>query len=305
MAGDDADEEYFNNYPDAKALCLPAMVHFKKYGARLGYTPPKKETQKVLEGHDFNCAPDCKDKTIAMCVHIYYIELVEEIAQVIENARALIEADVFLSLPNDWTQSAICYATDRLKPIQLIISENVGRDIWPFLQTLKFLRAGGYKLGCKIHSKKSPHLSNGDLWRKSLYASLLGVDAINDVLSHFQTDESVGILGPSGSKASCKNIDTISNNKRSLEIVAEKQNLMLSSAGDFTAGSMFWFRVKAFSSVADNSWHSSDFGPELGATDGTIAHAFERLFPLIAIQSHYDVGFYQSALGENPYGHVC
>jgi lipopolysaccharide biosynthesis protein len=55
----------------------------------------------------------------------------------------------------------------------------------------------------------------------------------------------------------------------------------------FPAGSMFWFRVAALAGLDDFILAEDDFEPECGQTDGTLAHAVERLVALFAEQRGY------------------
>jgi lipopolysaccharide biosynthesis protein len=47
---------------------------------------------------------------------------------------------------------------------------------------------------------------------------------------------------------------------------------------EFVAGTMFWFKFDAMKNIAETEWTENEFGPELGQIDGTLAHAFERVF---------------------------
>ena len=65
--------------------------------------------------------------------------------------------------------------------------------------------------------------------------------------------------------------------------------------GLFIAGSMFWFRRAALQHL----FRGPDilaFEDELGQTDGTTAHAYERIFALLAGQAGY-VSLTRSELG--------
>jgi lipopolysaccharide biosynthesis protein len=235
------------------------------------------------------------------CVHVFYADLIDEIAQFLEMAKAYITADTVLTLPAEWSLKDITFAIELIKPVRVILVKNVGRDVWPFLLTLKEVRALGYEFGCKIHSKKSPHLRGGGHWRTSLLRSLLSESAIESVMSRFHSSSAVGLLGPKGSRGSCKDTETIASNRVNMELISRREGLPLHDAADFIVGTMFWFRIAAFSSLNLDLWHDDDFDEELGQSDGTLAHAFERLFPLIAEQSKFRLEFYDALGGNNPY----
>jgi lipopolysaccharide biosynthesis protein len=238
---------------------------------------------------------------IVFCVHVFYVDLVDEMAEFLEKTKAYITADTLLTLPAEWSLKDITFAIHALKPVHVILAKNVGRDVWPFLLILKEVRALGYEFGCKIHSKKSPHLPGGEQWRTSLFRSLLSEAAIERVMARFHASSAVGLLGPKGSRGSCKDTETILNNTVNMEVIARREGLPLHDAADFVVGTMFWFRVAAFSSLNLDLWQADDFEAERGQTDGTLAHAFERLFPLIAERSQFRLEFYNVLGGNNPY----
>ena len=51
---------------------------------------------------------------------------------------------------------------------------------------------------------------------------------------------------------------------------------------DFPVGSMFWMRAAALEPIVALGLDWADYPPEPVAYDGTLLHALERLFPLVA-----------------------
>jgi lipopolysaccharide biosynthesis protein len=57
----------------------------------------------------------------------------------------------------------------------------------------------------------------------------------------------------------------------------------------FAAGSMFWFRPQALSRLCDLALDADDFEAEDCQVDGTLAHAVERLFGLVAVHAGFKI----------------
>lgn len=249
----------------------------------------------------YNRTAQVKSADTAICVHVFYPDLIDEISEVLVSARQYSSFDVVLSLPMHWTNNDIENAIAKLSPVYCILTENVGRDIWPFIQSLRKASELGYQYGCKIHSKKSPHLSNGSRWRKGLYASLFSPFSMSQVRKLFLDSDDIGILAPKDSIATCEDPSTLQDNRENLERILLKFDSSIADMGDFVAGTMFWFKVEAFKILMDGRLTQSDFGPELGAIDGTVAHACERAIPYLASLAGFRLETYEFSGKLNPY----
>lgn len=164
---------------------------------------------------------------------------------------------------------------------------NRGRDVLPFLQALR--QTGNFDVGLKLHGKRSVHRLDGDAWGSMLHDALLpSSDQVAALIARFEDDPRIGLVGASSSF--CSIALHIGRNHSALERVAGR--LGHSSIGlrkhtpFFCAGTMFWFRRDAFSALSTDDL-TDLFEPEAGQTDGTAAHAFERLFQALC----EDAGF--------------
>ena len=82
----------------------------------------------------------------------------------------------------------------------------------------------------------------------------------------------------------------IHENKENLEKLFEKFDIdkeYLKEDIMFAAGSMFWAKTDAILPVFD-CIHKSEFPKEAKQEDGTMAHAVERLFVVLAKSRNYD-----------------
>ncbi|WP_156824988.1 glycoside hydrolase family 99-like domain-containing protein [Methylocystis rosea] len=236
-----------------------------------------------------------KKAKIVLCIHVFYEDLIEEFAAAVNAARKVARMDVIASIPNSWDEAAARKLIDLLDPVRVVVSENKGRDIWPFLQALRIADGLGYEIGCKLHSKKSTHLSAGHQWRRGLLDGLIGrPDSVKAALAAFAANQKVGLVAPTEAMFSIRDPVGMRDNKINVETILSKAGLEGFPLRDFVAGSMFWFRLSAMKKVADLPYEGAEFGPELGAIDGTFAHAFERLFPTLVAANGFTIANYAS-----------
>ena len=60
------------------------------------------------------------------------------------------------------------------------------------------------------------------------------------------------------------------------------------SVFNYPAGSFFWASTQALTPLFDRMYSLDDFEVELGQTDGTLAHALERILPFISAKQGFD-----------------
>lgn len=219
---------------------------------------------------------------IAVALHLYYVEQWDDISELLKNIPFLFDLFVTTTAENKHIVSDLLAL--HFPDAKLYITANRGRDIGPLFGLLQHENLGAYDFVCKLHTKKSPHL-DPDLvqkWREELLVSLLpskeGVQAIFDL---FNTRPEVGIVTGAGVLVHAHY--TPGGNINLLRELAVRLGFNLDEmAYEFPGGSMFWCRGSVFNSFNALNISVDDFEPEAGQTNGTLAHAIERLFPLIA-----------------------
>ncbi len=258
--------------------------------------------RKELEAVAAEVAKTKPTSDTAIYAHIFYSDILDELADAISAARKSRKIDAIVAIPETWSAKAASHLVELIQPTRLVIVKNRGRDVLPFLESLRATRDLGYEYGCKVHAKKSLHLSTGGRWRKGLIAGLVNEEAISSVFEAFESDPQIGLAAPQEAFMPATAPDVIKDNRANMEALLELAGKPGEPLRDFVAGTMFWFRVAPFHDIAAMNVGEAEFGPELGAIDGTLAHAFERTFTtLLAIQGYKSHPYANSGDAAAPY----
>ncbi len=214
---------------------------------------------------------------VLVIAHVFYPELWDELAAGI--ARVPGEVDVVVTLVEGRAEHLAEPIRSRFPGADVRVLPNQGRDVWPLLQSLD--RVPGHDVALKVHTKRSPHMRNGDAWRRDLLADLVGsTQRIEAILGLMATDRRIGMVAPA------RNVlgrEFLGPNRARVESLARQGGRVFNPDGLwFPAGSMFWTRPEILLPLADLGLTAEDFGPETGAVDGTLAHAVERYLGVLA-----------------------
>jgi lipopolysaccharide biosynthesis protein len=233
-------------------------------------------------------------KPIGVAMHIFYMDVFDEILGYLENIRS-VSLKLYVTTTPENLGSVRKKLAGQRHDFTLIPVENRGRDILPFLRILPQIVNAGHELLIKIHTKKSSHREDGDLWRRDLLEKLLTDPAIIDSLEFLEYNPGVGILGPTG------HIVPMSyywgSNETRVNALAARMGVdahRLQSL-NFVAGSMFIARVRALMPLLNLGLCEHDFELETGQIDGTLAHAVERLFSASACSANATLDSLQSS----------
>jgi lipopolysaccharide biosynthesis protein len=145
----------------------------------------------------------------------------------------------------------------------------------------------GYSNILKVHTKKSKHRKDGNLWRDDLFSKLINESSMNLALKIFKSEPDVGVIGPHGhvipmNEYFGSNAQTITSLSLRLGLDLEKIKPL-----KFVAGSMFFARVSALNPLLNLAINELDFEVEAGQVDGTFAHAIERIIAVSCNASGY------------------
>ena len=197
--------------------------------------------------------------------------------------------DIYITISESIADIHIIDIFKQLPNAHIYKVENRGRDVLPFLQILRLIGTQNYATLCKLHTKKSVEIDNGDAWRKLLYYDLIGSkEVVNDILNTFKREDTVGIITGKNLVLNGAHFDL--GNQQNIQKLALLSKVNFSQEYDFPAGTMFWIRPKILSpllAIIENETLS--FENESGQTDRTLAHALERFFGILCSHANLSI----------------
>src|SRR6185503_4520678 len=108
---------------------------------------------------------------ICIILHIYYPEIWSEISAYLSNLDE--KFDLIITIPYGVDISGETIKAS-FPQAQVYRCENRGRDIAPFLAVFSAISNLGYRYICKIHTKRSQHITSGSQWQEDMLDKLLG-----------------------------------------------------------------------------------------------------------------------------------
>lgn len=240
--------------------------------------------KKVQTARAEGAGPPCNT---AVILHLYYPDLWDEISGYLANLGS--DFDLYVSVCDTADDSTVANIKQHYPGAFVCKLENQGRDIGPFMEIYPVI-AEHYRYICKIHSKKSLHISGGDVWRRELFSKLLGSPKrVAEIKALFDCFPDIGIVGPEGYLLRCQNC--LGTNAAKIVNLAQKMGAHETGEFDydFSTGSMFWFKPEAFTPLLSLNINQYSFEKERGQIDGTLAHAVERIFPQAATVAGYEM----------------
>jgi FMN phosphatase YigB (HAD superfamily) len=236
--------------------------------------------------------------SIAVHVHVFYPELVEEFADRLGNIPY--PYDLFVSVTDERAVKACekrFARLPRLSRLHIEIVPNRGRDIAPMLCAFGSVLAR-YDFIAHLHSKKSLYNKGAtDGWRDYLFGSLMGgEDRIRRIFRLLTSG--VGMVFPQSYADVPYMASTWLANRAAGMAWCQRLGMARIPKGyfDFPVGSMFWARAEVLRPLFESGITLDDFEPEAGQTDGTLAHTVERLLGVVARDSGQQVAILRDVL---------
>ena len=229
---------------------------------------------------------------VAVVIHVFYTELLVELLKSLEKIPedfSLVltgprESRVLTTLAKD--KNSYNGATD-LQRVYVYQVENRGRDIAPFCLAVKELGLDSIPFVLKLHTKKSPHRTDGDAWRRQLVENLSSSkQKISRIIAALDASSGPAMVVPDSQVGSHSEIGSNFNRVKELltRIGITYSHTDLEDL-KFGMGSMFWCQGRILQPTRQLSLSIDDFEEEAGQLDGTLAHALERVFGVVATRS--------------------
>ena len=234
---------------------------------------------------------------VAVCVHVYYTEMLEEILAL--TATIPLPFDFIATTESEAKKAIIEQTVTGRGKIQNVIvrvvEQNRGRDMSALFVTCRDLFLDGpYDLVCRLHTKKSPQVAagRGNLFKRHMFENLLHSEGYTtNVLDMFQENPWIGVAVPPVVQISYWTLGHAwYNNKPRAEEVARLLDLKVRFDPDTPIaayGTMFWFRPKALRKLFAHPWKWTDYNAEPHHVDGGLAHVQERLICYVAQDAGY------------------
>ncbi|WP_081951341.1 glycosyltransferase [Pseudomonas plecoglossicida] len=244
----------------------------------------KKTPNKAISPYKLKRAqkPVLKLKTslsIAVILHIYHDDIVEECLDSIDNIPFDFKLIVTTPLTHDNT--AVIRLKSRFPDSEILHFENAGRDIGPFVKSWPLLKK--YDICCKIHTKKgvSDYI---EAWKHLCFEGILqSPHQVAGIIREFETDKSLALAGPELLYGSLEAL--VGHNKKQIHDLERDFNLTPTKnlKNGFFMGTMFWFRTKSYNFISKFS--DLQFAAEAGQKDGMVEHALERVLGSYFLQN--------------------
>jgi len=226
---------------------------------------------------------------VAVLLHAFHLDLLPEFRAYIEHIP--FSADLFVSTDSDAKRPAVAtqFADWRRGAFEIRVVPNRGRDVAPKLVGFADIHER-YEYVLHLHTKRSPHDSRLAGWRGYLLETLLGTPSVVEgIFEAFAQSPRLGIMAP-------QHVDELrpwihwGANFDNAEALAVRMGIAVSRLApfDFPSGSMFWARSAALRPLLNLHLRFEEFPEEQGQTDGTLAHAIERLYFLVCEQAGFD-----------------
>lgn len=213
--------------------------------------------------------------SIAAIIHVFYPELMPEIAECINNFAYCPE--LFISTDSIGKAEQIKLFCSKYPDwvVDIRVVENRGRDIAPMIINFQEVFAN-YEYVLHLHTKKTIHNSAVANWRKYLFYTLCGTKDIVATNLALLSHEKVGFLFAQNINVYRHNLSwgTRFNNVKRL-LARSNIHIFNDTLLEFPTSTMFFAKTSALKKLIQQNIQITDFEPENSQITGTLAHDIE------------------------------
>lgn len=231
-----------------------------------------------------------KDPTIAVHLHLFYMDLLHEFVEYFSNIPY--KFDLYISCAETTDVSAVKTKVKELSQVGIVDVrklQNRGRDLAPlYVEFAPEIMKHDYFL--HVHTKKSLYSgSEKQGWRQYCLNLLTGSpEQVNYIFDLFK-NQNAGLIYPDiYTEIPEIAYSWLANVENGKALFKEYDLGDMPVVFNYPAGSFFWASTEALRPLFDHGYTYEDFPQEAGQTDGTLAHALERILPFIVRKQGYD-----------------
>lgn len=241
-------------------------------------------------------------KPLLVHLHLYYTDMWPEFAGYLSNLSDY-NYDLYVTgveISPEIRQEILSFKKDA----KILITENRGHDVWPFLSVLNQVDLDKYSYIIKIHTKNTssdvPIKTNKRIFsrrwfKKLLIEALIGSpQIIKQNLENFSKDPKLGMIG---SKYLISYVD-----QRSMDVidkikpVSDKIGIKDTTNKTFVEGTMFMVKADLMK-IFQNKFTAQDFTPsEKTGSGGALSHVLERVLCIAVSYAGYKLQGFDSRL---------
>ena len=240
---------------------------------------------------------DALQTKTALFMHIYYNDLIDYSVQLADSMPD--NSDIYFITASEKNIKDLEDKAHALKPrkVTVLKAENRGRDVSALVVTAApYIEE--YEVICFAHDKKTKQVRpwiSGMSWGYQCFENILGSKQYTkNIITKFKQEKRLGIAMPPvpmhGEFYGIFGAEWGPNFDLTVKL-AKKLKIDVPMDQDCEPiaplGTMFWCRPKALKPLYRIKWKYSDFPEEPNANDGTLLHAFERVYSYAAQSQGY------------------
>lgn len=236
------------------------------------------------------------DKRLLVHLHLYYTEQLDFMITRLKSINNC-DWDLFVTIIKD--EPIVRKKLIEFKEnVNIIKVDNIGYDIFPFLQVLQSINIDEYDYVLKIHTKRyfdTLEILNGITlegysWRDTIISLLADKKVFKTNLKLFENNE-IGVIVNKEFlfKFNSYSSQPLPDENELLKDLKQRINLQC-SYDYFIAGTMFMIRANVLKNLINLNLSSSEFsGKSKSGSTSTLAHTIERIFCILAVDKGYRV----------------